>query len=145
MLSIGSSYFDIYGIFVSLIASVVFFTLWYSKLFFGKTWLKFYERDNIKDHKWVWEAIFMEIFVTLIAVITVSLILEWAMVQNWIDGVQVGLFLGVGLMIPLLSFLFIGYISEKKPFKLFLINGIAIIIDLAIISGVLGYFWSLQN
>lgn len=142
---ISFEYIDIDAVIVSLIASMIFIALWYSQKGFGNIWLKFYHLHKREEDRLLGKAIVVEMIAILTVVFSVNLVLEWAMVQNWLEGVQAGLFVAIGFGVPLLILLYIGYLGKRKPVKFFLINAIAVTIDFAIIGGILGYFWALRH
>lgn len=124
-----------------LVASIAYFGLgaiWYSGLF-GKRWIA-YHNINVNDpemKKGVAGIMITSFILMAVAVFCLSLLIYRLGLHEFLSGVKIGLYTGIGFAATAIS---IGYLYTKKPFGLHLIDGLYHIFG-HVIAGIILCLW----
>ncbi len=108
-----------------IVAAIAYFGLgaiWYSALF-GKKWVA-YHNINVEDpemKKGVAATMLSSFFLMFVAVFCLAMLVSRLGLTEALSGVKLGLITGVGIAATAVS---IGYLYTKKPFGLYLIDGL---------------------
>ena len=109
-----------------LVAGVAYFMLgglWYSKMLFGKAWIK-HSNINMNDpnvKKGVGQIMFASFLLMLVATFGLALLLSKVELSNWMSGAKVGLIAGLCFSATSIC---ITFLYEKRPMALHLINAV---------------------
>jgi hypothetical protein len=128
------------AIIVSVVATQVLGTLWYSNLLFGKTW-----RAEIGMTAEQWQArssqaragYIMAILGSLIAAWVLAMLIQATDAADVIDGIVLGLMVSIGFVATAIA---INYVFESKSLKLFLITAGYPVVSL-LITGIILTLW----
>ncbi|MCB9362103.1 DUF1761 domain-containing protein [Candidatus Woesearchaeota archaeon] len=110
--------------------------MWYTPLLFGKTWMKLVgikhrdmEKANMKNMMGQMVTAFIMNFIMVLVVWVLAKLLE---LNTFLDGMTLGLFLWVGLI---MTTMINPVLWEKKPLKLFFINAGMYLVTIPLATG----------
>lgn len=117
-----------------LVAAVAYFAvggLWYSKILFANSWVK-YSGVNMSDpnaRKGVAQIMLTSFFLMVVVSVGLALLITRIQASGWMTGLKIGLITGICFSAAAIS---ISYLYEKKPMGLHLINGLYNIVGSAV-------------
>lgn len=124
---------NFWAVFTTAIISVVLGALWYSPLMFGPAGAHLKGADKHSREK-SGKTYVLVFIAAVIMNYVVAHVVAYATALTFVEGVQTGFWLWLGLVAPVLL---AGTLWEGKPWELFLIKGAHYLVSLALVGGIL--------
>lgn len=125
-----------------LVASIVSFgvsALWYSPIIFGKEWMSLVKitdaEMNETKSKGIWKLYIIQFIMTLISFCVLAFIIASTSVQGGSNGAFMGFLIWLGFVA---TGAVAGFMWEKYPFKLMLIDTVSVLVTLVIGGAIIG-------
>jgi hypothetical protein len=125
------------AVLVAAIVAVAIGAVWYSPYLFGKTWMKF-SGINKTELKKIYKEKNKKYFIGLIISIVMAYVIAWLLKLTEAATVGEGLYLGFLIWIGFVATTRLnGVIWKHKPFKLYLLNAVEVLVVILAMSWIL--------
>ncbi len=134
---------NLIAVLAGFVINLIVGNLWYSKMFFGRTWVNLKEFDG-QDSQTVNPLMFFSGLGGLVASLVLWIIVQWSQADTLLDGFLVGLVAGLLAQTTMYNeVMFDKPANLNKRFKVFLIGLGNTLLTFALIGGLFAV-WSLN-
>lgn len=120
------------AVLVSTVAMMFLGYVWYSMPIFGRAWSQLIGKQEADLKSGAGKAMGIMVLMAALQAITLGIVFDWTgLAYEWMNGLNVGLTIGLGLLLPVMAS---SILFEQRPAKLLLITWGYQLVSVVIVS-----------